>query len=81
MMQVSVRVGSHKSVKRVGVDLAMGARTGSASLMVGGSPSHGLGFRCKTGVGYSRRAVIWYGGGIDLVDRITNAIPDHADSA
>jgi len=28
-------------------------------------------------VGYQRRAIVGYGGGIDLVDTITNAIPDH----
>ena len=31
-------------------------------------------------VGYQRRATIGYGGGIDLVDRITNAILDHVDA-
>ena len=32
-------------------------------------------------VGYQRRAIIRYGGWINLVDRITNAILDHVDSA
>ncbi|KAF5415724.1 MAG: hypothetical protein C5S48_04915 [Candidatus Methanogaster sp.] len=40
-----------------------------------------VGFLVYDRVGYQRRAIIGYGGGIDLVDRITNAIPDHTDSA
>jgi nitrogenase molybdenum-iron protein alpha/beta subunit len=32
-------------------------------------------------VGYQRRAIIGYGGGINLVDRIANAVLDHADAA
>jgi nitrogenase molybdenum-iron protein beta chain len=40
-----------------------------------------IGFPVYDRVGYQRRAIIGYGGGINLVDRITNAIPDHADSA
>ena len=33
------------------------------------------------GVDLQRRAIIGYGGGTNLVDRITNAIPDHADAS
>ncbi len=46
MMQVSARVGPHKSVKRVGVDLVMGNSHGTSSLMTRGSPSHGSGSYC-----------------------------------
>jgi nitrogenase molybdenum-iron protein beta chain len=67
-------------VKAVGVDLVMGTRIkhiadgeGFAFVRVG--------FPVYDRVGYQRRAIIGYGGGINLVDRITNAIPDHADAA
>ncbi|RLG28102.1 hypothetical protein DRO03_10620 [Methanosarcinales archaeon] len=36
-----------------------------------------VGFLMHDRVGYQRRAIVGYGGGIDLVDTITNAIPDH----
>jgi nitrogenase molybdenum-iron protein beta chain len=40
-----------------------------------------IGFPVFDRVGYQRRAIIGYGGGINLVDGITNAILDRADSA
>ncbi|RZN40588.1 MAG: hypothetical protein EF813_03100 [Methanosarcinales archaeon] len=40
-----------------------------------------IGFLVYDRVGYQRRAIIGHNGGINLVDRITNAIPDPADSA
>ena len=47
--------------------------------MMRGSLSHESGSQCM--IGLATRAIIGYGGGINLVDRITNAILDHADSA
>jgi len=72
--------GLHKSVKRVGVDLVMG---NSQATYIGGDEGLAfarVGFTVYNRVGYQRRAIIGYGGGINLVDRITNAILDHADS-
>jgi nitrogenase molybdenum-iron protein beta chain len=40
-----------------------------------------VGFLVYDRVGYQRRAIIGHGGGIDLVDRITNAIRDHVDAS
>jgi len=81
MVQVSARVGSHKSVERVGVDLLMVNSRGKYIADDGGLAFARVGFPGYDRVGYQRRAIIGYGGRINLVDRITNAIPDHADSA
>ena len=81
MVQVSARVGSHKSVKRVGVALLMGGSHGKRIADDEGLAFARVGFLVYDRVGYQRRAIIGHGGGINLVDRITNAILDHADSA
>ena len=83
MLYILVQVQAHVSCtslsEGVGVDLLMGARTGSASRTTRLAFAR-VGFSVCDRVGYQRRAIIWYAGGIDLVDRIANAIPDHADS-
>jgi nitrogenase molybdenum-iron protein beta chain len=71
----------HEAVKAVGVDLVMG---NSQATYIGDDEKTAfarIGFPVYDRVGYQRRAIIGYGGGINLVDRITNAILDHADSA
>ena len=73
--------GLHESVKKVGVDLVMG---NSQATYIGDDEKIAFaraGFTVYDRVGYQQRAIIEYGGGIDLADLITNAIPDHADSA
>ncbi|KAF5417817.1 MAG: hypothetical protein C5S49_02755 [Candidatus Methanogaster sp.] len=80
MMQVSACVGSHKSVKMVSVDLVMGNSCGTYIADYMWLAFARIGFPVNDRVGYSRRAIIEYGGGIDLVDRIANAIPDHVDA-
>lgn len=50
MVQVSARVGSHKSVERVGVDLLMVNSHGKYIADDGGSPSHESGSRCMIGL-------------------------------
>ena len=77
MVQVSARVGSHKIVKRVGVDLLMANSHGKYIADDGGLAFVRVGFLVYDRVGYQRIRVIGYGGGIDLVDRIANAILDH----
>nr|QNO45075.1 hypothetical protein MGFAJANB_00005 [Methanosarcinales archaeon ANME-2c ERB4]QNO50357.1 hypothetical protein DDJHKDJF_00005 [Methanosarcinales archaeon ANME-2c ERB4] len=72
--------GLHKSVERVGVDLLMGGSHGKCIADDAGLAFARVGFQVYDRVGYQRRAIIGYGGGIDLVDRIINAIPDHADA-
>jgi nitrogenase molybdenum-iron protein alpha/beta subunit len=74
MVQVSVRVGSHKYVKRVGVDLLMVNSRGKYIVDDDGLVFTRVGFPVYDRVGYRRRAIIWHGDGINLVDRITNAI-------
>ena len=79
MVQVSTRLGSHKSDKRAGVDLLMVNSHRKCTTGDEGLAFARVGFSAHDRVGYQRRATIGYGGGIDLVDRIANAIPDHAD--
>ncbi|PXF61643.1 MAG: hypothetical protein C4B59_03600 [Candidatus Methanogaster sp.] len=70
----------HEAVKAVGVDLVMG---NSQATYIGDDEKVAfarIGFPVYDRVGYQRRAIIGYGGGINLVDRITNAILDHADA-
>jgi len=64
MVQVSARVGSHKSIKRVGVDLLMVNSHRSTSQMMGLAFAR-VGFPVYDRVGYQRRAIIEYGGGIN----------------
>ena len=78
--QVSARVGSHKSVEGFGADLLMADSHRRYIADDEGLAFARVGFPVHDRVGYQRRAIIGYGGGIDLVDRITNAIPDHADA-
>jgi len=78
-VQVSARVGC-KSVKRVGVDLLMANSHGKYIADDAGLAFARVEFPGYDRVGYQRRAIIGYGGGIDLVDRITNAILYHADA-
>ena len=80
MVQVQARVGSHKYVKRVGVDLLMANSHGKYIEDDEGLAFARVGFPVYDRAGYQRRAIIEYAGGIDLVDRIANAIPDHADA-
>ena len=72
--------GLHKSVKRVGVDLLMVNSHGKYIADYKGLAFARIGFSVCDWVGYQRRAIIGYGGGINLVDRVTNAIPDRVDS-
>ncbi len=81
MMQVSARVCPHKSVKRVGVDLVMGSSQATYIRDDEKIAFARIGFPVFDRMGYQRRAIIRYSGRINLVDRITNAISDHADSA
>ena len=80
MVQVSARAGSHKIVKRVGVDLLANLH-GKYIADDEGLAFARVGFLVYDRIGYQRRAIIGYGGGIDLVDLITNAILDHAGAS
>jgi len=71
----------HEAVKRVGADLLMANTHGKVIADDEGLAFARLGFPVYDRVGYQRIPIIGYGGGINLVDRITNAILDHADSA
>ncbi|MEA3281767.1 MAG: nitrogenase component 1 [Euryarchaeota archaeon] len=80
MVQVSARMGSHKSVERSGVDLLM---ANSQAEYIGDDEKIAfarLWFLVCGRVGYQRRAIIEYGSEINLVDRITNAISDYVDA-
>ncbi|MEA1864267.1 MAG: nitrogenase component 1 [Euryarchaeota archaeon] len=71
----------HEAVKAVGVDLVMG---NSQAKYIGDDEKIAfarIGFPVFDRVGYQRRAIIGYNGGINLVDLITNAILDRADAA
>ena len=70
---------AYKSVKRVGVDLLMVNPHGTYIADDEGLAFARVGFTVYDRVGYQRRAIIGYGGGINLVDRISNAILDHTD--
>jgi nitrogenase molybdenum-iron protein alpha/beta subunit len=70
----------HEAVKAVGVDLLMGNSHERYIADDEGLAFARVGFPVYDRVGYQRRAIIGYGGGIDLVDRITNAILDCADT-
>nr|QNO43361.1 hypothetical protein EBGJIAFC_00003 [Methanosarcinales archaeon ANME-2c ERB4]QNO44088.1 hypothetical protein AFMMMMLI_00002 [Methanosarcinales archaeon ANME-2c ERB4]QNO44203.1 hypothetical protein DHFCJGNJ_00011 [Methanosarcinales archaeon ANME-2c ERB4]QNO46506.1 hypothetical protein IOLGBOFK_00003 [Methanosarcinales archaeon ANME-2c ERB4] len=72
--------GLHKSVKRVDVDLLMANSHGKYITDDEGLAFARVGFLVYDRVGYQRRAIIGYGGGIDLVDVIADAILDHADA-
>ena len=71
----------HEAVKAVGVDLVMGTSHGKYIADDEGLAFARVGFPVFDRVGYQRRAIIGYGGGINLVDGITNAILDRADAA
>ena len=67
-------------MKAVGVDLVM---ANSQATCIGddeGIAFARIGFSVYDRVGYQRRAIIGYSGGINPVDRITNAILDHVDA-
>jgi len=80
MVQVHARLGC-KSVERVGVDLLMANSRGKYIADDDGLAFARVGFPVYGRVGYQRILIIGYGGGINLVDRITDAILDHADAS
>ena len=60
MVQVSARVGSHKSDKRVGVDRLMGGSHGKYIADDTGLAFARVGFPAYDRVGYQRRAIICF---------------------
>lgn len=73
--------GLHEAVKEVGVDLIMGNSHAKYIADDEKIAFARIGFPVFDRVGYQRRSIIGYEGGINLVDMITNSILDHADAA
>jgi nitrogenase molybdenum-iron protein beta chain len=73
--------GLHEAVKEVGVDLVMGNSHAKYIADDEKIAFARIGFPVFDRVGYQRRSIIGYEGGINLVDMITNSILDRADAA
>lgn len=73
--------GLHEAVKAAGVDLLMANTHGKSIADDEKIAFARLGFPVYDRVGYQRRAIIGYNGGINLVDLIANSILEHGDAS